>query len=313
MKKGFLFNMYARIISTIVFIMGFTASVCAQYGAPVYEKFVFKGFIKSNNKTGNVSGLKVTAKSSRNNLGEYRMTSDANGAFTFSSRYYYHFYTDSINFQIEDSSHLINGKPEILKDTAILLSKEKDGEVTINQIGYEDIEYVFKREFYIGEPDKIETTVVKPSSPLTANSENNVNSEVQTGKDKKKEPDNNINELAAEVSVVKSEGDLIPAVRISKQESPNPNEQQTPAGNPELKIFPNPGNGAYNLVFKNPGNLIYQVNVFDLQGQLMKSFELEDVIENQNYLLDISNFSAGSYLIQIKNQQWSFSKTVIKK
>ena len=71
-------------------------------------------------------------------------------------------------------------------------------------------------------------------------------------------------------------------------------------------VYPNPVNDIVSI--KNKSSEVYQVQLLDLRGKLINSFELIDKIE-----FDISSEASGLYLIQLSNDNNYFTTKIIKK
>ena len=78
----------------------------------------------------------------------------------------------------------------------------------------------------------------------------------------------------------------------------------------EMRIYPNPSSGLFRLSLNNLEAESIQVEVFDLNG--LKIFETVNPIKDDHIDIDLSDFSAGVYLIQIKARQEIISKRIIK-
>lgn len=301
MKIDLLFRLYVKIISLVVMIFGFSAKVCAQYGAPVHERMVFKGFIKSRDKSIDVGGLKVTANSMKGYNRQFQVVSSPDGSFSFTSFYGYHYFPgDSFKIMIEDTSQTFEGQSAILKDTAILLTDRNRYYVEYHS--HENLDYIYECEFVIGENDTDLKSESKTIDTLT-------NSNISYPTDEKKVHDFADTGLTAEDSsqTIKIVADLN-AGPLSNDELPlNSNEKAF------LRVFPNPGEGIFNLLFIRPGKSGYEINVFDLNGQIIFSDYIKEVTKNQLYKLDLSHYSTGSYLIRVESSIWLFSTTVVKK
>lgn len=76
--------------------------------------------------------------------------------------------------------------------------------------------------------------------------------------------------------------------------------------NNEVKIFPNPSN---NILFiDNIDKQIQKIEIFDLQGRLLKTIK-----ENkENYQIDISNFSSSTYIVKLSTEKGSQTVKVVK-
>ncbi len=66
--------------------------------------------------------------------------------------------------------------------------------------------------------------------------------------------------------------------------------------NEEISIFPNPSENLVSIEMKDQGN--YNLLVFDTKGKLLRTLLFES-----NYLLNIENFTAGSYLIEVISEK----------
>ena len=74
----------------------------------------------------------------------------------------------------------------------------------------------------------------------------------------------------------------------------------------QVELFPNPAEDQLNLILPDYSN--YNVKIFNLRGQ-----KLIDIFSNNNneVLIDISEFQKGTYLLKISSM--SDKKTVTKK
>ncbi len=73
------------------------------------------------------------------------------------------------------------------------------------------------------------------------------------------------------------------------------------ANNTDLVIYPNPAD--QYLLLKNIPNVEVRVNVYSLDGSLVKSESI-----NSNEQIDISNLSTGFYILKINNKALKFTK-----
>ncbi len=76
--------------------------------------------------------------------------------------------------------------------------------------------------------------------------------------------------------------------------------------NNTISVYPNPTSDFVNIVNANQAN----ITVYDVYGKLISS----DVVNSNNYSLNVSAFAAGNYVLKITNGEQSISKkiTVVK-
>lgn len=78
------------------------------------------------------------------------------------------------------------------------------------------------------------------------------------------------------------------------------------------QIFPNPTTATANIVFNRNFNSKVFVKINDLTGKIIKTWSVENPVQDQNYNLDISGVPAGIYFISLENDtQNSIQKLVI--
>jgi hypothetical protein len=78
------------------------------------------------------------------------------------------------------------------------------------------------------------------------------------------------------------------------------NELSTPENQiSQLQLFPNPTENTINL--KLPNQQIQEIVVFDLQGRVI--FQEHTNGASSNSQIDVSDFSNGIYIIQVKSSQ----------
>ena len=71
--------------------------------------------------------------------------------------------------------------------------------------------------------------------------------------------------------------------------------------NEDLEIYPNPASDYININTEK----IKSINIYDLQGKLMKSIDCKDDITNVN----ISDFAKGVYFIETFDNKYNKNKT----
>jgi len=69
---------------------------------------------------------------------------------------------------------------------------------------------------------------------------------------------------------------------------------------PEVKVFPNPNNGIFNLEFKTQNSKFGTVEIYNMLGEKIYSNTLN--IEHSTFNIDISNHSAGIYLYRVLSE-----------
>ncbi|MBK6835098.1 MAG: T9SS type A sorting domain-containing protein [Bacteroidetes bacterium] len=83
--------------------------------------------------------------------------------------------------------------------------------------------------------------------------------------------------------------------------------------NNQLYVYPNPGNGIFNLKTKQLEDLkINSFEVFDLLGQ--KVFEAANITisSSSNFQIDLTNYPNGIYFVKANGLNKSFTKKIIK-
>jgi len=97
---------------------------------------------------------------------------------------------------------------------------------------------------------------------------------------------------------------------ISKTVTPDPPNVYTAAVEnlytPNLKIYPNPTNGLFTLEFETAN--IYVITIRDIAGRVL----LHQSVTDQKTQIDISNYSAGTYLLTISNGKAQSTTRIVK-
>lgn len=78
-------------------------------------------------------------------------------------------------------------------------------------------------------------------------------------------------------------------------------------------VFPNPGNGEFNLNFVSTTTNNYQVRVIDISGKLVYETVISSQAGNNSIPISISNINSGSYSLIISNDDQAISKRLIIK
>jgi hypothetical protein len=78
---------------------------------------------------------------------------------------------------------------------------------------------------------------------------------------------------------------------------------ETPFGNLELEIFPNPVFSELNISLKSPNSLLsFNFQLLDLSGKLLKKFQNNQ--NEGNLIIPINNYPPGIYLLKIEFEGW---------
>jgi hypothetical protein len=81
---------------------------------------------------------------------------------------------------------------------------------------------------------------------------------------------------------------------------------------PALRIFPNPSEGAYNLVFEQASQSPVSVRVIDLTGRTILKNNYDQVQQYQSYTIDISAFDKGVYYLIVESGDEQFKEKLLK-
>lgn len=79
----------------------------------------------------------------------------------------------------------------------------------------------------------------------------------------------------------------------------------------QLRIFPNPSQGLFNLQFNLPNNAPTQIRIFDGTGRMVYSNDLGNFEGDFSERLDLTNNPAGTYYLMVQQGKLSISKKVI--
>ena len=79
-----------------------------------------------------------------------------------------------------------------------------------------------------------------------------------------------------------------------------------------LQLHPNPTSDKVFIEFNSIRAGSYTITVTDIKGQELYTHELNASIGNNNHVIDVKNFAAGTYIVNVKNsyglQQIKFEK-----
>jgi hypothetical protein len=78
--------------------------------------------------------------------------------------------------------------------------------------------------------------------------------------------------------------------------------------NGNFQISPNPGNGIFTLLLQHVSNLNSEIEIYNSLGELIKSM----VVNNKKTIIDISEYSNGIYLVEMKTEKGIEVKKFVK-
>jgi hypothetical protein len=81
-----------------------------------------------------------------------------------------------------------------------------------------------------------------------------------------------------------------------------------------LDVFPNPVQDKLNLTFANPSGDDVQVEIYNVQGSLMKTFEFAGSLNANTHELNVNNLPSGIYLVKLLiGNEFATHKVTIQK
>ena len=78
------------------------------------------------------------------------------------------------------------------------------------------------------------------------------------------------------------------------------------------KVFPNPSEGNYNIVFNQDITSTATIRVIDVTGRTIFSESLDDIKANRSYSIDISAFDNGMYYLVLETENWQVKEKLLK-
>ena len=84
---------------------------------------------------------------------------------------------------------------------------------------------------------------------------------------------------------------------------------ETLIGTVDLRVFPNPNNGAFALAHSLSGRV--ELRVFDIAGRQVHSEVIRGTGGRAQHVLDLSGLSKGSYTLQVQNNGGSVTQQVV--
>ncbi|MGZ4116924.1 MAG: FG-GAP-like repeat-containing protein, partial [Bacteroidia bacterium] len=73
------------------------------------------------------------------------------------------------------------------------------------------------------------------------------------------------------------------------------------SGNNGVSVYPNPASSEVNVTFSTDMNSRTTIELTDLAGRLVRTWNIEKPVQGQTTLLDVNEMKAGTYFITIKN------------
>jgi len=80
----------------------------------------------------------------------------------------------------------------------------------------------------------------------------------------------------------------------------------------EFRIYPNPGQGIFNLVLEQDGLNTATIKVFDVSGKILTRIEHEDIQGHLESEIDLSGYTDGIYQVQIVTGNMILHRVLIK-
>jgi len=81
----------------------------------------------------------------------------------------------------------------------------------------------------------------------------------------------------------------------------------------DLRLFPNPSNGLFNLHFISPDSEDVTIEVTNQLGQVVQYFDsIDNVNGNLEYLIDLSEEKSGTYLVTVRSESSVITRKISK-
>jgi hypothetical protein len=80
----------------------------------------------------------------------------------------------------------------------------------------------------------------------------------------------------------------------------------------EIAIFPNPSNGLTTIEVSGAVNNDAKLEIVDLTGRSVYAEKMNATANFAESFVDVSNYKAGTYLIQITTGDTVYTKTLVK-
>jgi fibronectin type 3 domain-containing protein len=78
-----------------------------------------------------------------------------------------------------------------------------------------------------------------------------------------------------------------------------------------VNIYPNPGNGLFNVTFDFPVKKEVEIKIFDLTGKIVYVNKISGEKTNPNFQIDISSYAQGIYQLNLKTDRKIFNMPLI--
>lgn len=78
-----------------------------------------------------------------------------------------------------------------------------------------------------------------------------------------------------------------------------------------FSIYPNPTTDKVNMLFESVSSSNVKINILDIKGSIIKSFDEKAVVGSNNIELELNGLSKGMYFIQLNANESSFTKKLV--
>ncbi|KAF5045068.1 hypothetical protein DSECCO2_485140 [anaerobic digester metagenome] len=266
-------RLFAKALSLLGFLIGFTSEVLAQYGAPVYF-FTVKGSVKDIECQNPVKNAKVKLID-RNGNAEYNAVTDSLGNFIIWQETLY--WEQDFKVTIEDQDGKTNGQFKTL-DSDTHYKKYRLGWHNPDTIPA-DIYFV---KYISGSPCKNEPVVEEPD---TTNEP-----------DPAKEPEPEV--TVQDSAVLPQEEPVVPPV-IADEYFTNVN------------LFPNPNSGHFAVEFTAMNQAATDVYIYSSDGALIYNMSQYAQKGANHFDLELEGLAPGMYYIRLHCFQNDVTKTFV--
>ena len=103
------------------------------------------------------------------------------------------------------------------------------------------------------------------------------------------------------------EGELVPVTVVVDSLTSNTNTADLSSG---FEVYPNPGSGIFQFKLENISSKDFQVEVFNAQGQLIRTEQLSTTAQS-TFVLDLQGKKAGMYWVVLKSGEQILRKRIV--
>jgi putative lipoprotein (rSAM/lipoprotein system) len=272
------FKIYARFISLLILLIGFTASVCAQYGAPIH-RFVFNGKIKTEDSTKAVPPVRVNVSYDYyKNSNSQETFSSEDGSFSFNLPWYVT--RQSLKVTVSDISKQKHGEEYETKEMIIFLPEEEK-KMKFSSSDWDEYAEVYSANIFLR---KKESEYVNVKNNLA----------------KKRKINNNDSLVTNTMGFLNNSSFTSSAIA-------------TYLDTPRINIYPNPSSGQIKIMFLLvPDNHKAFLNIYDIRGRVVMSKWITEINENYPIQVDLAELQPAPYLIRLSTEQSNYSQVIVK-